>query len=301
MKLYLKLSLDFAAAALLLASCNLSPATAPPPEDIVATSVHLTTTAIEATTQQAAVISSDTPSPSQTEEAPTEEPPAPTNTPESSPTPEPTDAPPTKEPLEDGRISFAPGTTFATVHDQIEENTTNEYLLNIQAGQMVSFLVESDGKTPTLALEEESGKEVLAASKGYTWYITTIQKTQDLSVQVISEDFSSDYILHVSTPINVAFDAGATSKTYDGKLEAQDIIEYKAYALKDQKAKVTLTSTSGQARLYIYGLSSFEEYVGYDENATTWEITLPESQTYLIKVLANDSATEYSLTIEFTN
>jgi hypothetical protein len=301
MKSIYKIILIMATAALLLAACGAQPA-----EDLVATSVHLTTSAMQVEEQQSAPDPTATTAEEPTAEAPTEAPPEPTATPEPSATTEPTTAPPTEAPTktelpDDGRVIFDTGTTFSTIFNTIEENSTNEYIVNIQAGQMLSAFIESDGKTPSLAIFDESGKEILAASKGFTWYLTTVQKTQDYTIRSVSADFTSEYILHLSTPIDVEFDAGATSKTYEGVLLADDIIEYKAYALQNQKAKVTLTSTSGAARLFIYGLSSGETYVNYSDNAATWELTLPESQTYLIRVLANNADALYTLTVEFTN
>lgn len=300
MKSLCKTILILTAAMLLLAACAAPPANTAAEDARVATSVHETTVAMQADNQGA-------PDPTATPEPPTEEPPAPTNTPEPTAevptnTSEPTAVPPTSTPIpDDGRVIFDPGATFATIRDQIEKNSTNEYLVNIQQGQMLSVYVESDGKTPVLAITAENGDEIVKASQGFTWYVTNVQKTQDFTIKVVSADFTSDYILHISTPIDVAFDAGATSKTYDGVLLAGNMIEYKAYALKDQKANITLTSTSGQATLYIYGLGEFEEYVGYGDNATSWQVTLPASQVYLIKVIANSADTLYTLTIEFTD
>jgi len=296
-KTFTKTILILGAAMLLLAAC--APADTGPTEDQIATSVHLTTSAMEVEDQQPTTEPTNTPEPE-----PTEAPPEPTATIE--PTAAPTEAAPTQGPSatplpDDGRIIFNTDTTFTTIKDQIEENSANEYIVNIQKGQMLSVFIESDGKTPALAITEEDGDVLLAASKGFTWYLTNVQKTQDYTVKAVSEDFTSDYILHISTPIDVVFDSGATAKTYEGILLVDDIIDYKAYALKDQYAKITLTSSAGAARLYIYGLETQEEYVGYSDDATTWELTLPASQTYLIKVLAHDADTLYKLTVEFTN
>lgn len=292
--------LILAAAGLLLAACSLAPTDAPPNDDQIATYVYETNQALQAAAP------SSTPEPAPTEAPPTEAAAEPTTEPTAEPPSGPTQAVPTAGPTstplpDDGRVIFDSGTTFATILDQIEPDSANEYLVNIQKGQMLSIFIESDGKVPAIALKDEDGKELLAASKGFTWYITTVQKTQDFTIEVVSGDFNSDYVLHISTPTDVVFDSGTTSKSYEGVLLADDLIEYKAYALDGQDAKITLTSTSGAARLFIYGLEDQVTYVSLGDNAATWEATLPESQTYLIKVIANGADTLYTLTVEFTN
>ena len=81
----------------------------------------------------------------------------------------------------------------------------------------------------------------------------------------------------------------------------KDMIDFKAHALRDQKAQITLTSSSGLARIYVNGLSAREVYVDYADDASSWESMLPETQTHLIRVIARDMDTDYELTIEFTD
>ena len=105
----------------------------------------------------------------------------------------------------------------------------------------------------------------------------------------------------VTTPIDVQFDLGSTSKTFQGMVSPDDMVEFRAYAFEGQTARVTLNSVSGQASLHIYGLTDLVNYVERKSRATTWEATLPESQNYLIKVLADETYTEFTLKIEFLN
>ena len=274
-----------------LLSCNLITALQSPTQDLLATSVNQTTEAI--LSQQGSgsapteiVLSSPTPSPEQ----PIETLP-PVTTPEPTATPD----------IEDNRILFAPGTTFATVRGEVWENAPKEYILQISQGQMLSLLIDSDEQTPVLAVSSADGKELLSAANGYVWFLTTIQKTQDYIVTIIPSGKHAEYILHVATPIDVQFDPGTTSKTFQGMVSPDDMVEFKAYAFEGQIARVTLNSVSGQASLHIYGLTDLVNYVERKSRATTWEATLPESQNYLIKVLANETYTEFTLKIEFLN
>lgn len=278
----------------ILTACNLSTATQPPKQNLIATAVHETASVLLAQTEAIG-------SPTETltaipiETATAES--LPTETPSPTQTFEPTSTPTNDE----NRIMFAPGNTFATVRGQVQENTTKEYILQISKGQMLSLSLESSGKTPVLAVSGEDGKELLSAANGYTWYLTTVQKTQDFTVSIVPTGAAADFTLHVATPIDVNFDVGATSKTFQGLVEPDDIVEFRAYALQGQKAKVTLSSISGQASLHIYGLSDLVNYVEVDSRAKSWEATLPESQNYIIKVLANSQFTEFTLKIEFLN
>lgn len=279
---------------LVLLACNLSTVMQAPTPDLVATSVHQTASALLAQAEQTNIFPEPTLLiPSHTPEEMVQ----PTGSPTPSPSVEPTASPT----VEDNRILFAPGTTFATVRGEVQENTPREYVLQVSQGQMLSLFIESGGKTPALAISGADGKEILSAASGYTWYLTRITKTQDYIVTVVPAGKSADFILHVATPIDVNFDSGATAKTFQGMIAADDIVEFRAYAVKGQKARVTLNSISGQASLHIYGLLDLVNYVERKSGSTTWEALLTESQNYIIKVLANDYPTEFTLEIEFLN
>jgi hypothetical protein len=277
-----------------LFGCNLNTALQSPTQDLLATSVHQTTSAL--LLQEGQTISPTEISVADPTATPENEP-QPTETLPPTPNPEPTETPV----LEDNRILFAPGTTFATVRGEVMENAPKDYILQISQGQMLSLFIESEDNPPVLGLSGADGKEILSASNGYVWFFTTIQKTQDYIVTIVPADKHAKFILHVATPISVEFDAGTTSKTFQGMINPDDMVEFRAYALKGQKASVTLSSISGQASLHIYGLSDLENYVERKSGATSWEATLPESQNYIIKVLANQQATEFTLKIEFLN
>jgi len=272
-------------------SCNLVTALQSPTQDLLTTSVHQTTEAIRLT-QEAVTAPTEIAltNPTATPEQPIETLP-PVTSPEPTATPD----------IEDNRILFAPGTTFATVRGEVWENAPKNYILQISQGQMLSLLIESNEQTPVLAVSSADGKELLSAANGYVWFLTTIQKTQDYIVTIIPAGKYAEYILHVATPIDVQFDPGTTSKTFQGMLSPGDMVEFRAYAFEGQTARVTLSSASGKASLHIYGLDDLVNYVERKSRATSWETTLPESQNYLIKVLANETYTEFTLKIEFLN
>jgi len=277
-----------------LSSCNLTTVMQAPTHDLLATSVHETASILLAQIEETDIsLETETPGPSESpqEEIQLTETLPPPQTAEPSPTPT----------IEDNRILFAPGTTFATVRSEVQENNGKEFILQISKGQMLSLFVESDGKTPVLAITGADGKEILSAASEYTWYLTTVQKTQDYIVSILPAEKAANFILHVATPIDVEFESGSTSKTFQGMIAPDDIVEFRAYALKGQKARVSLNSISGQATLHIYGLVDLVNYVERKSGATTWEATLPESQNYIIKVLANQYPTEFTLEIEFLN
>lgn len=294
------------ALAFLTAACSLAAEEPVISENQISTSVRETTGALaeerEQATQNAAATETavDTFTPVPTEVVLPSNTPSPTNTPEPA-TPEPTSTP-TETPIpSDGRVAFPQGKTYVTINGELEEKSTDEYTIKIEAGQVFSVFVEPLGRTPSFSLVEEDGTELVTPDKKFTWYITNTQKTQDYTIQVITGNFATEYILHLSTLIDVQFDAGQTSKTIEGKLKAGDMIDYKALALRDQKAKITLTSTSGLARIYIYGLGAREIYVDYSDDASNWESFLPETQSHLIRVIAGNVDTSYKLTIEFTD
>lgn len=274
-----------------LLSCNLISALQSPTQDLLATTIHETAAALLSQQNAGSTPTEITlATPSATNLQPVETLP-PVTTPDPSETPD----------IEHNRILFAPGTTFATVRGEVWENAPKDYILQISQGQMLSLLIEANEQTPVLAVSSADGKELLPAANGYTWFLTTIQKTQDYIVTIIPSGKHAEYILHVATPIDVQFDLGTTSKTFQGMISPDDMVEFRAYAFAGQTARVTLSSVSGKASLHIYGLNDLVNYVERKSRATTWEATLPESQNYIIKVLANESYTEFTLKIEFLN
>ncbi len=288
------------ALAIILATlaCSTSTSTPDVPDEQVATIVAQTMTA--AGNQPAAPTNTEAPT-----EEPTQEAPAPTDTqtpPTETPTETPTQTPtPTEQTEGPVRVMFEQGATSTIIHQQGEAKETYEYVLQIAKGQMFSIAVYAPGYGAVITLTDEADKEIVTPDMRYTYFQTMVPKTQDYLVTVVVGDKDVDFQLYLATMVEVKFESGATSKTYTGELGAVGAAEFIAYASQGQKAVITLESTSNQATLHIYGLNDQIDYVALKDDATSWSKKLPKTQYYIIRVLPNGTATDYTLTIEFQN
>ncbi len=95
----------------------------------------------------------------------------------------------------------------------------------------------------------------------------------------------------------IYFETGAASTKVEGSLAANEIDEYKLFALEGQNMTVTILSSSESVYVAVTGLSDGNPLVRSTEEQTTWTGKLPASQDYSIKAVATGEEAQYAIII----
>jgi hypothetical protein len=103
----------------------------------------------------------------------------------------------------------------------------------------------------------------------------------------------------------IAFAAGTTSASFKGDIQGMDRDIYPITAKAGQTMKVTVTNRLKLVLFHLQLPGKAERYLpgaGEEDDATTWQGTLPESGTYKIIVGAmRGKDTTYTLDVAITN
>jgi len=199
------------------------------------------------------------------------------------------------------RISFAAGATSGGVSSSLSPYQVQSYVVSAGAG--VPLQVSVLNANTTIAVFGASDGVVLvsaaSATKGYpgTW-IFSLPSTQDYVIQVINGAAAQNYQLIVSIPARISFASGATSATVSGKTVNGNVVEYVAYAGAGQTMELKLTPSGGPAVLLLYGLQAGQWYLTSSQGKTSFTLSLPVTQDYIIGVVpTSGTVVNYTLKV----
>jgi hypothetical protein len=198
------------------------------------------------------------------------------------------------------RISFAIGATSGGVKSSLSPYQVQSYVLSAGAG--VPMIVTAKNPNVTLAIFGASDGTTLvpawSATKGYPGWQGILPSTQDYVVQVIAPTSAQSYKLIISIPARISFASGATSATVSGATVKGNVVEYAAQAGAGQMMDLVLHSTNGPAVLLLYGLQTGQWLLFSNQGKTTFSITLPATQDYIIGVVpTSGTVVNYTLTV----
>ncbi len=236
--------LSLAAAALLLAACNLPRATPTP-----------TTAPVETL-------------------AP------PVNTPIATSTPSPTPTPTaTTNPAAPISIVFANGATAAVETGTIQPGQTQSYTINAGAAQPMILLLRSASSGAYLAVYEADGSVLLDPARKWNSWQWSLPKTEQYTIKVIGNGTAAeDFTLTVKVAARINFEAGATSATVTGSTVGGYVISYAVSAAAGQTLTANLTVPAGSAAMDIFGVATGDSLLGISEKSTTFTGALPATQ-----------------------
>ena len=188
------------------------------------------------------------------------------------------------------RISFAAGTTSATVEGELAPAETEHYVLNIAAGQLLE--ISCSPLDMRLVIYGEDGTVLKSGMGGSAFFRGTVPSTQDYVVDVGPATVAGPFTMNVVIPARVSFAAGATSATVGGNLAARQTQYYVLRALGGQTMEVNATP-EGMVRLIIYGADGSVLMSGMG-GAASFSGTLPSTQDYIVAVQAGPEAVAYT-------
>jgi heat shock protein HslJ len=237
--------------------------------------------------------------------APTERPtPGETTQPTNVPTPpaeQPTPAP--------KRIHFEDGATSATVTGHLQASGSDLYVLSASGGQTMTVELSFTQGRAILAIWGKDGNVLMSDHAEASQFSGVLPSTQDYYILLKGRpDGSTDYSMRVTipplgsnqpTPVpeRVHFEAGATSATVTGHLQASGSDQYVLSALGGQTMTVNLSFTEGQAILAVWGADGTVLMSDHAE-ASSFSGVLPSTQDYYILVRGRpDGETVYGMDV----
>ena len=202
------------------------------------------------------------------------------------------------------RISFAPGSTTATVTGRLSPSGTDRYVLRAFAGQMMSVdLSFSEGRA-ILVVWGADGTVLLTDHAEDSSFQRVLPTTQDYFIKVSGRpDGSTAYSMTVSIPSLIAgaesieFVPGSTSATLTGQIDASGSDKYVLRALEGQTMSVEMSFSEGQAILVVWGTDGTVLHSDHAE-VSSFQRVLPATQDYYIRVSGRpEGSTTYNMTV----
>ena len=143
------------------------------------------------------------------------------------------------------RVRFAPGTTSATLGNQVlYTGGVERFLLNVEAGQIMTVEVTSPLSISVIA---PNGALVPAAVNSGTFWSGSMPLSGDYTLSIANLGTAVNYTVTVAIPLRIAFAPGGTAITETGSLTGPGTRSYVLEAAAGQDMTVRL-SASGDAR-----------------------------------------------------
>lgn len=198
------------------------------------------------------------------------------------------------------RVNFAAGATAGLVQGQIQPGQVKNFLVGAAAGQPMIASVSSANNDVTFSVTGlKDGVVLLPASQNSSSWQTMLTTTQDYLVQVHAGASTENFTLNLITPARVVFAPGATSAQRSGSTPGGLIVSYVLRANAGQKMKLQLDVPGSNAVLSVYGYQDGQPYLRYVVESTTFEMSLPATQDYIIQVYPRaGEVASYTLNIQ---
>jgi LysM repeat protein len=196
------------------------------------------------------------------------------------------------------RISFATGTTSATVSGSLPANGVVDYILHAEAGQLLEVNVTAP-QAVHLTIVGTDGVVVFDQPGDTPFFRGTLPDTEDYQLILEADAQATSYSMTVLIPERISFAPGTTSATEQAQLGAHQQHAYVLEAQAGQQMQVTVTASSGVVSLTIYGVDGTVLKNQMSEG-TTFDGPLPITQDYIVAITAGSAAVSYTLVVEIT-
>src|SRR5581483_12277125 len=194
-------------------------------------------------------------------------------------------SPPTQSLPPATRINFLTGATTGQVSAPIQPGQSQFYVLKALQGQPMIAMVFSMNSDVTLSIRTQGGTWLLNPSAKQTTWQSTLPQTEDYYIGVYGGATTENFTLSVEIPARIKFAVGKDSATVSGQTVAGYNVAYVVFANQGQKMNVDLNGTGGNGALTIYGFSDGQPYLRSVTGQTSFGMTLPSSQDYIIEVV----------------
>ncbi len=196
-------------------------------------------------------------------------------------------------------IRFATGATSATASGSLAANGAARYVLYGGISQLMDVTLSAP-EGASLKVTNSSGHALtpVPGTSGSTGFRGYLPYSGYYYITVAAGSQAISYSLNVFIPVRIRFGSGATSKTLTSHLNANQALDYIAWAGKGQVLEVNAVPASSNAslQLIIYGVDGTVLRSGMGEGST-FRGELPLSEDYIITVRAGDVATDFTLQV----
>lgn len=217
---------------------------------------------------------------------------------------------PTPNPGTSQRITFATGTSSATINGQVDGNTFRGYLLNAQAGQRMQVSTSSPLGNVYLTLVSPGGSPLARAQNGAQTFDGILPESGDYSIQVSAPAGTAltNFTLYVSVigqvtsgAQRIRFNAGSTAAQVNGQVSGTVTASYVLEARAGQQMLIFLTSPL--SNVYVTLVSPLGSPLARAQaGAQSFNGYLPESGDYSIQLSApvGTTLTSFTMTVSVT-
>ena len=202
------------------------------------------------------------------------------------------------------RITFAAGSTSASLSGTLAASGSKQYVLRAMAGQTMNVdLSFTDGEA-ILVVWGEDGNVLLSDHAEVAHFQQVLPTTQDYFIQIKGRpDGNTAYSMTVSIPgipagvERLTFNPGATTTQAAGQLSSAASRQYVLEAQAGQTMSIDLSFTEGAAILVVWGADGNVLLSDHAE-AATFQGILPTTQDYFILVKGQlEGSTSYTMTV----
>lgn len=209
------------------------------------------------------------------------------------------------------RVRFGPGETSTQIQGNIDMRGLDRYILQAQAGQLLSIEITSPNQDVLLTVIGEDGSPLKRYQNGPPVWTARLRETQDYIIHAVSVGPATAYTLTVwTTPLSAAaperiqFDPGAIAAQRDGLLPSgTGVLQYMLAAQRGQTLSVDLISQDVPLYLVLETTADgvLTTNTGFDPSlrSSIMADNLPADDDYVITVYKPDHtpSTPFTLTV----
>ncbi len=194
-------------------------------------------------------------------------------------------------------LSFAVGTTSATVAGSVPAGGVQDYTLFAGVGQWLFVDFGAAQPNVTVQILTSGGRRVGQTAPGATHWQGLLPATGEYRVRVISTGSAAAYSLTLTIPRRISFARGAISATTPGSVVAGSMTSYVLRARSGQTMTASLNPNATGVWLEIYDLTGSRYLLNISAGATQWTGRLPATGDYLVRAVSTGPAAAFNLSV----
>jgi hypothetical protein len=193
-------------------------------------------------------------------------------------------------------ISFAHGTTAATVNGSLAAGGAQDYTLFAGAGQWLFVDFDAGQSNVYAQVWTLDGQYLGQSLLGGTHWQGILPRTAMYRIRVISGGPAAGYSLTVTIPRRISFVLGAISASTPGVVAGSGVMtSYVLRAAAGQTMSAALNPSVSGVYLEIYDLTAGQYVLFIGSAATSWSGHLPSSGDYLVRAVSTGPAASFNL------